>query len=68
MGGLVSMEEHPAINIWTDFLKEWEIDYEEETLLDLISWTKKRVMEPTKETGLDINNCTQTGKYIIDEA
>lgn len=42
MGGFVSLEEHPAMKVflYRRFLQEWEIDYEEETLLDLIPWTK----------------------------
>lgn len=62
MGGCVFVEEHTAINIWIDFLQECDIDYEKETLLDLI-WTKNWGLEPTKETPLDMNTWMQTLKY-----
>lgn len=42
MGGFVFLEERPEMKMFLHrrFLQEWEIDYEEETLLDLITWTK----------------------------
>lgn len=42
MGGFVFLEERPEMKVFLHrrFLQEWEIDYEEETLLDLITWTK----------------------------
>lgn len=58
--------EHLAVKVWTELLKDWDVDYEEETLLDLVSWTKKWGMEPTKETALVMNNWTWTGKHLID--
>lgn len=60
------MEQHPDIQVCFEFLKEWDIDYEEETLVDLVSWTKPQELEPTKESALDMNNWMWTGKKIID--
>lgn len=68
MGGNVSTEEHPVVQVWTEFVNEWDMEYEEKSLLDLISWTKSQGVEPTKETALDMNNLTRIGEQIIDAA
>lgn len=61
MGGRICTEKHPIIQVWTQFLKEWEIDYEEESLFDLISWTKHKGIELTKEIAFNITNWTKIG-------
>lgn len=68
MCGWISVEEHPAVKVWTRFLWEWGINYKEQALLALLTWAKNCGLDTTKEAVLDINTWVRKGRLIIKAA
>ena len=68
MGGTFSTDRHPVIQVSSEFLQERETGYEEASLFDLISWTTRKGVEPTRETALDMNYRNKIVEQIIDGA
>lgn len=67
MGRAFSTESNLVFKVWKLFLEEWEIDYSEESLYNLILWTKGKGEELTAEIALDTTYWSKKEEETIQE-